>query len=127
MPTYTYSEDNAGSVIKDFVRFSLADTASPWLFADEEIAARVNASTDLRSALVGLARAAYLRVAKKSDDMTLGTEKKKWGDRADAYKAMIEEFAKMPIPEGLGGDGLPAVVPNTGTLAVPDLTDFLTE
>jgi hypothetical protein len=123
----TYNPLNVGSVVLDYARFRIADTASPWLFADEEINATIASASDLRAGLVLLAQSAYLIISKKADFMVLGDERKGWEERALAYKTLMGRLADDPLPPGIGGSGLSTQIPVSGSISRPDLTEFLTD
>lgn len=123
----TYDPSAIGTDAGEYARFILGDTASPWLFADEEIEAILTGACDLRTGLVTLAHTAHLKVSNKADTITLGDEKKSWKDRAQGYLDLAARLTTMALPAGIGGDCVSAVIPVTGTMSKPDLTEFMVD
>lgn len=123
----TYTATDIGTVLKDWARFVLMDTESPWLLTDEEITGVLALHTDVRSGLKQLARSAYIKVSKRADSVTMGDKKKMWTERAEAYKALLEEISSLEVPPAFGGTGKSGSIPASGAISRPDLTDFSTE
>lgn len=122
----TYTASNVGTVVKDWMRLTLMDTESPWLFDDAEITAVIGLYDDIRTAVYQLARSAYLKVSKRADKASIGDEKKEFSERAKAYLALMDDAANMPIPEAFGGTAISSQRPVSGSITKPDLTDFST-
>lgn len=119
----TYDPAALESSPRDYARFLLSDTASPWLFQDEEIDSMI-ALFPPPEGFAQLADAAYLRMAAKGDEWGDGDTKESYKERAKAYKELAAKIRSGAIPAVFGGT---TNRPATGAMAEPDLSTFITD